>query len=130
MPQKAIEVILTRQLASCLAMPIIIASPDGTLIYYNDSAERVFGLRFAESGEMTPLEWSTKFDPTDGNGAPVPPEDLPLSVALAEHRPAHGSFWIRGLDGPRRRIAVTAFPIIGQAERALGAVAIIWETAE
>jgi len=35
--------------------------------------------------------------------------------------------WIEGLDGVRRLIEVTAFPISGQAERYLGALAIFWE---
>jgi hypothetical protein len=35
---------------------------------------------------------------------------------------------IQGLDGIWRMIEVTAFPIIGQGDRHLGAVAIFWET--
>jgi hypothetical protein len=35
--------------------------------------------------------------------------------------------WIQGLDQVRRHIEVTAFPLIGQAGRHLGAVAIFWE---
>jgi hypothetical protein len=34
---------------------------------------------------------------------------------------------MRGLDGAWRTIEVTAFPIEGQAERHLGAVALFWE---
>ena len=35
--------------------------------------------------------------------------------------------WIEALDGGLRKIAVTAFPIIGQAKRFLGAISIFWE---
>jgi hypothetical protein len=35
---------------------------------------------------------------------------------------------ITALDGIKRRIEVTAFPIEGQGGRHLGAVAILWET--
>lgn len=35
MPQKAIELILTRQLASYLAMPIFLVDAAGTLVFYN-----------------------------------------------------------------------------------------------
>ena len=35
MLQKAIEVILMRQLASYLAMPIFVVDPDGNLLFYN-----------------------------------------------------------------------------------------------
>jgi PAS domain-containing protein len=127
MSQKAIELILTRQLASYLAMPIFLVDPDGTLIYYNEPAEAILGRRFDETGEMPAGEWSTVFTPTDESGAPLPPESLPLMVALVERRPDHRRFWIQGLDGARRHLEVTAFPIIGQEQRFLGALALFWE---
>ena len=52
---------------------------------------------------------------------------LPLVKAIVNRQPAHDMFWIEGLDGRLRKIAVTAFPIIGQAQRFLGAIAIFWE---
>ena len=39
MPQQEIEMILVRQLASYLAMPIFIVDPQGTLVFYNEPAE-------------------------------------------------------------------------------------------
>jgi hypothetical protein len=70
---------------------------------------------------------STIFITTDEDGTPLPSEALPIMIALTEHRPAHRGFWIRGLDNVQRHIEVTALPLIGQAERNLGAVAIFWE---
>ena len=128
MPQRPIELILTRQLATYLAVPIFLVDPSGNLVFYNEPAERILGRRFEETGEMSAAEWSTVFQTTDDAGRPVAPENLPLSVALAEGRLAHESIWIRALDGVPRRIAATAFPLIGQAGRHLGAVAIFWET--
>ena len=125
--QKEIEVILARQLADYLAMPIFIVDPQGTLIFYNEPAERILGRRFDETGEMPVGEWSTLFEPTDEEDKPLAPDSLPLVIALTERRPAHRSFWIRGLDRVRRHIEVTAFPLIGLAERYLGAIAIFWE---
>lgn len=130
MGQYEVEVILTRQLASYLAMPIFVVDPQGNLIFYNEPAEAILGQRFEESGEMPAEEWATIFQPTDEDGEHLPPEQLPLVVALVEHHPAHRDFWIRGLDGNRRHIGVTAFPLIGQAGRCLGAVAIFWESKE
>ena len=128
MAQQPIEVILTRQLASYLATPIFIVDPQGTLVFYNEPAEAVLGRHFEETGEMPAAEWATIFTPSDDEGHPLPADTLPLSIACTEHQPAHGTFWIRGLDGVLRRIEVTAFPLIGQAERLLGAVAIFWES--
>src|SRR5438270_13893415 len=97
MSQKQIEVILTRQLASYLAVPIFIADAAGTLVYYNEPAEMILGRRFDETGEMPANEWSTIFRPTDAEGTPVLPERLPLAIALSERRPAPLTFWMRGL---------------------------------
>jgi PAS domain-containing protein len=127
MAQRDIEVILTRQLASYLAMPIFLVDADGTLVFYNESAEPILGQRFEETGEMPAAEWANRFRTQDDDGKPIPPERLPLLIALNEHRPAHLSFWILGLDNVRRRIETTAVPLIGQAGRHLGAVAIFWE---
>src|SRR5688500_11958918 len=125
--QKEIELILARQLASYLIMPIFIVDPQGNLIYYNEPAELILGRRFEETGEMPVAEWSTLYQPEDETGNPLAPEFLPLVVALTNHAPAHRNMWIQGLDGVRRLIEVTAFPLNGQAERHLGALAIFWE---
>jgi PAS domain-containing protein len=130
MPQREIEVILTRQLASCLTLPIFIVGPDGTLIFYNEPAEAILGHRFEETGEMPAQEWARVYTATDGADQPVAAERLPLMIALREHRPAHAVLWLRGRDHVRRHVATTAFPLIGQAGRHLGAVAIFWEVPE
>lgn len=119
--------ILTRQLASYLAIPIFLVDTAGTLVFYNEPAELLLGRRFDETGEMPVEEWSIMFTPVDEHGTPIPPDGLPLVIALAERRPAHRRFFIHGLDRARRQIELTAFPLIGQAERYLGAVALFWE---
>ena len=52
MPQRAIELILMRQLASYLAMPIMLFDPAGHLLLYNEPAEPILGRRFDETGEL------------------------------------------------------------------------------
>jgi PAS domain-containing protein len=126
-PQREVEIILARQLTSYLALPVFIVDPAGNLIYYNEPAEPILGQIYEETGEMPLAEWSTIFVPTDAEGVPLPPESLPLVIALRERRPTHLDFWIRGLDGARRHLGVTALPIIGQAGRFLGAMALFWE---
>ena len=128
MSQKPIELILMRQLASTLAMPIFLVDGAGTLVFYNEPAERLLGRRFEETGEMPPGEWSTLWEPATAYGAPLAPERLPLMIAVAERKPAHAEFWIHGLDGTRRMIEATAFPLMRGADEVLGAVAFFWET--
>jgi PAS domain-containing protein len=127
MSQKEIEVILARQLAAYLAMPIFLVDPAGNLIFYNEPAEAILGRRFEETGEMSASEWSAIFKPTDEQGTPLEGEVLPLMVALTDRLPDHRRFWIRGLDNVLRHIEVTALPIIGQSDRFLGAIALFWE---
>jgi PAS domain-containing protein len=127
MSQQEIEVILARHLAECLAIPVFIVNPDGDLIFYNEPAENVLGQSYTETGVMPAGEWSTIFEPYDREGRPLPPGELPLMIALTDHHPAHKIFWIHGKDGVAREIAVTAFPLIGQADRFLGAIALFWE---
>jgi PAS domain-containing protein len=122
-----IELILLKQVASYLAMPIFIVDPSGELLYYNEPAEALLGTRYDETGEMPIGVWSTVFQPVDREGKALPPESLPLAIALQERRPAHGELRITGLDGVERDLSVTAFPVVGQDNRYLGAVALFWE---
>ena len=47
-----IELILMRQLASHLRVPIFLVDGQGTLLFYNEPAEALLGRRFDEAGEM------------------------------------------------------------------------------
>ena len=111
-------------------MPIFIVNPEGDLIFYNEPAEQILGQSYTETGMMPAQEWTTMFQPFDAEGNLIAPEDLPLMIALKERHPAHKRFSIHGQDGVSRKIEVTAFPLIGQADRFLGAVAIFWESSK
>lgn len=128
MSQREVEVILARHLAEYLAMPIFIVNPDGDLIFYNEPAEMILGRHYSETGVMPASEWSSVFQPVDSAGNPLPAQELPLVIALSERRPAHKVFSIHGLDGNLHEIEVTAFPLIGLANRFLGGIAVFWET--
>lgn len=128
MPQQEIEVILARQLSEYLSLPIFIVNPNGDLLFYNEPAEIVLGKNYSETGIMPADEWATVFQPVTAKGHPIPPEELPLIIAIKERHPAHKIIWIRGLDGVLREIEIAAFPLIGQADRFLGGIAVFWET--
>lgn len=124
-----IELILMRELADHLTMPIFVVDPLGGLLFYNEPAEQLLGLRFDETGSMPVEDWSTRFVPTDESGDLLPPESLPLVQTLQTFRPAHADFWITGQDGVRRHLEVTAVPLSAQSGRNVGAAAIFWESA-
>ncbi len=124
---KEIQVILARQLASCLAMPILIADTEGTLIFYNEPAEAILNQRFEETGEMAAAEWVDLFAVADEERNLIPPEERPMLLALIKRQPISRTVWIRTGDDSGRHVSITAFPLIGQAGKFLGAMMIFWE---
>ena len=122
-----IEIILNRQLADCLSIPVFITDTAGNLIFYNEPAEEVLGKRFEETGEMPVEEWSTVFKPLDEKGNPLAPEELPLVKTLKDEFPYHKSFIIESLKGKVQNISVTSYPIISRTGKFIGAVAIFWK---
>jgi PAS domain-containing protein len=118
---------LAYELAANLPMPMFLVDAYGTLDFYNDAAADIFGKAFAEVGHMPGMEWATIFTPRD-HGTPIPPEQLPLAIAVQQRRPAHSSMWIQRFDGVRRQLTVTAVPLEGQRGEHLGAAAIFWQT--
>jgi PAS domain-containing protein len=126
--QNDIELILLRQLAVHLATPIFIVDARGAMLFYNEPAEKLLGRTYEENDYLPLEEWSVEMTPTREDGQRIPPEELPLVIALRERKPAFLSpLIIEGRDGVFRRIAVAAFPIIGQQNRHLGAVTVFWE---
>ena len=125
---KPIQIILARQLASILSMPILIVDTDARLVYYNEPAEAILGQRFDETGEIAADTWSTLFAIEDEERRPIAQEDRPTMLALSERRPFSRTVWMRCGNREWRHISITAFPLIGEAGQFLGAQMIFWET--
>jgi PAS domain-containing protein len=128
MPQ-AIELILMRQLATYLGVPIFIVGADEQLLYYNEAAEMLLGRPYGDAGQMSLQDLTAIFQVVDAKGAPLAWDEQPLAIALRNNRPAHTRIRFHALDGVMRDVEVTAFPLEGQGGRRLGAAAIFWETA-
>jgi PAS domain-containing protein len=122
--QLPIELILLRHVASYLEMPIFLVDADGRLVFYNESAEPLLGSRFDEVGEMSMADWLALFRPSKRRGRALPPAEVPLVMALHSWRAVHSTLEVTGVDGVRRPIDVTAFPLRGHHDRLLGAIAI------
>lgn len=127
MPSHPIEIILNRQLADCLSIPVFITDIKGNLIFYNEPAEQILGSRFEDTGSMPVEEWATVFTPVDDQGNVISPNDLPLVRTLTDVYPYHKTFWIKSIQGKKEKISVTSYPIIGRENKFLGAVAIFWK---
>ena len=122
----AVEIILARQLASDLAVPVLLVDACGDTLFYNEPAEAIFGRRFDQIGAL-PLDDRMKIlAPRRDDGRPLPVELLPAMLAMRERRPAHGQLSIRGLDGITRAVEATAVPIESAGGHVLGALITMW----
>ena len=108
-------------------MPTFVEDAEGRLLFYNPAAEPLIGRSFAELGRVDLSEWYDAFQPTDVDGSRIKLEDHPLYVARRKLQPSFGGFLYQGLDGVKRRVEGTTFPLLGQCNRHLGAVGIFWE---
>jgi PAS domain-containing protein len=124
---KPIQVILARQLASSLAMPILLVDTEGTLIYFNEPAEAILDQRFEETGEIAARTWSTLFAIADENRKLIPEQERPTMMALSERRPFSRTVWMQCGLREWRNMNITAFPLIGEGRQFLGAQMIFWE---
>jgi PAS domain-containing protein len=124
--QHPVELIMARGFTSNLATPAFLVDGDGSLIFFNEAAGELLGVHFDEAEAMGPEEWGRRFDPTDLDGHPIAPGDLPLSIALSDARPAHRPMRIRSARAENHDIEVTAFPVVGRSGQR-GAIAIFWE---
>ena len=124
--QKHLVLILARELVSNLATPTLLADERGLLVFFNEAAEEVFGRTFAEVGEMPLEEWTAKFAPRTLDAEPLPLEQRPAGIALAERRPAHERMRITSLDGVERQVSVTALPLFAHADEFVGVITVFW----
>jgi len=123
---KSIQIILARQLASCIATPILLVDPENTLIYYNEPAEVIFNQRFDETGEMPAAEWTTRFAAVDDDRNPIPPDERPMGRALAQGHPVSQKIWLRSSSGEWQHLRITAIPLMGEKGMLCGAMSIFW----
>ena len=124
---KAIQIILARQLASCVAMPILLVDDEGTLIFYNEPAEAILNQRFEETGEIPADEWNRLVTVADEDRNPLAPEDRPMAMARLKRRPSSRRLWTRSGDREWRHMQITAFPLVGEHGHLLGVMSIFWE---
>ncbi len=126
MAQQPIELILARQLASGLVVPVLLVDGRGDAVFFNEPAELLFGRRFDEI-DMLPLERRTSLlAPADAGGRPLTGDRLPGMVAMRERRPVHDTIQIHGSDGVLRPVETTAFPLESARGNLEGAFVILW----
>jgi PAS domain-containing protein len=126
-PQQPVEMILLRQLASYLTIPMWLMDAEGNLVYYNEPAEGLLGIQFDDVGPIHAEQLGDMFRVTDLDGEPIPDDQFPIVDALTRRTPSHGSLRYCGMDGVWRDVEVAAVPVEGQDDRFHGIFATFWE---
>lgn len=124
--QKPLELILARNLLTSISTPAFLVGRDGTLLFYNEAAGALLGVPFEETGRLDPHDWISSFGPFDNAGEPIPVDDLELTSALRDGRPAHATFCIRSARGQQHEIAASGMPIVSGDHGASGAIIFFW----
>jgi len=122
-----IELILLRQLASRLPLPVTLVDAEGSVVYINPANERLLGLTQASVAEFPYERIHELIEFRHADGSPMEFEDRPLAVALHERRPLQTTIILHGADGVPHRVEVTAFPLDSQGGAPVGAMSIFWE---
>lgn len=127
MAQRDIGLILMRQLASGLALPVWLSDERGDLLFFNEPAEKLLGRRFDDVGDVSLDDARRVLAFRDAEGNALAPDQTPLLVALRERRPVLRLVRMSALDGHDHEIEVTAFPLVGGGGHLIGGVAMFWE---
>jgi len=125
--QKNVVLILARELATNIATPMLVLDDAGTIVFFNEPAERVLGATFASVGEVPAEEYDTKWATTDPDGHDISLMHGPLARVVSDHTPGHRVIRVRGLDGVWHLIETTVYPLFASASHFVGAVGVFWE---
>jgi PAS domain-containing protein len=124
----ALELILARSLVSSLELAAVLLDVDRSIVFFNDAAGDLVGARFEETGPMPERQWRDRFGPLSADGTPLPPDELPLTRALREGRPAHARLRVR-LGERELWVEASGLPLVGPAGYQ-GALVVIWPAAD
>lgn len=124
--QRPLELILARNLLTSLSTPGFLVDEDAALVFYNEAAAALLGRSFEDAGQMSAEEWTAAFGPIASGGEAMSVDELSLTEAIRQGRPAHGDFTIRTAKEGGRRIEAAAFPIVASPEGSSGAMIMFW----
>ena len=119
-----LELILARNLVAIVSVPAAVIDVSGEVVFYNDAAAKIVGTQFEDTGPLTRDRWTAEAGPFDEHGRPVPYDELPLTIAVREGRPAYARLRVRG-EGDLVDVEVAALPLVGPAGYH-GALIVFW----
>ena len=122
--EQPLELILARNLVSIVSLAALLVDVDGRIVFFNDAAAQIVGSPFEEIGTMTREAWNAKYGPFDEDGVPLVADQLPLTLAIHEGRPAYARLRVRGEHG-LLEVEAGALPLLGPAGYH-GAMVFFW----
>ncbi len=120
---RPLELVMARQWVALLTTPVLLFDATGSLAFFNEAASVIMGRSFNECGPLKPAEWHAMFRIEDRTGALVPAGDSMLDQALSADGARQMTLLLRGLDGQRRSVGLTTFPIRGLDRSKVGVMA-------
>jgi len=123
-----LELILARNLVSIVSLAALLVDVEGRIVFYNEAAAEIVGSPFEEIGTLTREEWNSRYGPVDSHGAPLVADELPLTIAVREGRPAFARLRVRGNRG-LVEVEAGALPLLGPAGYH-GAMVFFWVARE
>jgi PAS domain-containing protein len=125
--EQPLELILARNLISIVSIAALLVDADGRIVFFNDAAAEIVGAPFEEIGVLEQEDWSARYGPFGADGKPLLPDELPLTTAVRESRPAYGQFSVRAESG-MLEVEAGALPLSGPAGYH-GAIIVFWPLA-
>ena len=122
--EQPLELILARNLVSIVSLAALLVDVEGRIVFYNEAAAEIVGSPFEEIGILSREEWNARYGPFDEHGNPVLADQLPLTVAIREGRPAYARLRVRGGQG-MLEVEAGALPLLGPAGYH-GAMVFFW----
>jgi PAS domain S-box-containing protein len=127
---RSLPLILARELAANLSTPMLLTDGSGIIVYFNEAAEHLVGRTFAELGEMPATDFVELLHLSDVDDVPIERRHIPSGIAYYERRPAHMTIRVTSLDGERRQLESTAYPLVGAGGELHGVVSVFWPESE
>lgn len=128
--EPSLPLILARELAANLATPVLLIDAHGMLAYLNEAAELMIGKSYGELAGMEALDLGEMLQLTALDGTPVRRRDMPSGIAYFRREPSHQTLLAVSLDGTRRRVEVTSYPLFGKVGVMHGVLTVFWEAKE
>jgi hypothetical protein len=121
-----VELILARNLISGISLAALLCDREGTIVFFNDAAGELLGLRFDETGRLSEDQWSSTFGLAEP-GQASSDDNEPLGHAVRAGLPVHRQVCLQAgsEDG---ELELSTVPL-RSVEGFKGAIVLLWQTA-